>query len=67
MRGKRFVYGLMLLPLIVPHITVGIGMYFVWLEGWGIEPFVIGGDLIGSPVGYALAHTVSSCRASSQD
>jgi putative spermidine/putrescine transport system permease protein len=58
LRGKRFVYGLLLLPLIVPSITVGIGMYFVWLQGWSIGPFVIGGDLTGSPVGYALAHTV---------
>lgn len=57
-RGKRFVYGLLLLPLIVPSITVGIGMYFVWQEGWSIGPVAIGGNLTGSPVGYALAHTV---------
>jgi putative spermidine/putrescine transport system permease protein len=58
MRGKRFVYGLVLLPLIVPSITIGIGMYFVWIEGWSIGPLVIGGNLVGSPLGYALAHTV---------
>jgi putative spermidine/putrescine transport system permease protein len=57
-RGKSVVYGLLLLPLIVPSVTVGIGMYFVWLEGWRIGPIGFGGDLIGSPVGYALAHTV---------
>lgn len=58
MRGKRFVFGLLLLPLIVPSITVGIGMYFVWIEGWRIGPLVVGGDLVGSPFGYTLAHTV---------
>ena len=58
MRGKRLVYALVLLPLIVPSITVGIGMYFVWLEGWRIGPIVFGGGLVGSPLGYALAHTV---------
>jgi ABC-type spermidine/putrescine transport system permease subunit II len=57
-RGKRFVYGLVLLPLIVPSVTVGIGMYFVWIEGWQLGPIGIGGNLVGSPVGYALAHTV---------
>jgi putative spermidine/putrescine transport system permease protein len=57
-RGKPIVYGLMLLPLIIPSITIGIGMYFVWIEGWRIGPVQIGGNLIGSPVGYTLAHTV---------
>ena len=57
-RGKGIVYGLMLLPLIIPSITIGIGMYFVWIEGWRIGPVEIGGNLIGSPVGYTLAHTV---------
>jgi putative spermidine/putrescine transport system permease protein len=57
-RGKSLIYGLLLLPLIIPSITIGIGMYFVWLEGWRIGPVEIGGNLIGSPVGYTLAHTV---------
>lgn len=57
-RGKSLVYGVLLLPLIVPSITVGIGMYFVWVEGWKLGPLVFGGDLVGSAVGYALAHTV---------
>jgi putative spermidine/putrescine transport system permease protein len=58
MRGKGVVYALVLAPLIVPSVTVGIGMYFVWLEGWAIGPLVFGGNLIGSPLGYILAHTV---------
>lgn len=58
LRGKGILYGLLLSPLIVPSITVGIGMYFVWLEGWALGPFVVGGDLIGSAFGYSLAHTV---------
>ena len=57
-RGKRIVYGLMLLPLIIPSVTIGIGMYFVWIEGWRIGPVEIGGNLTGSPLGYTLAHTV---------
>jgi putative spermidine/putrescine transport system permease protein len=57
-RGKSLIYGLLLLPLIIPSITIGIGMYFVWLEGWRIGPLEIGGNLVGSPVGYTLAHTV---------
>jgi len=57
-RGKGFAFGLLLMPLIVPSITVGIGMYFVWLEGWSIGPVTIGGGLTGSPLGYALAHTI---------
>lgn len=58
LRGKGILYGLLLSPLIVPSITVGIGMYFVWLEGWTIGPIVFGGNLIGSAFGYVLAHTV---------
>ena len=58
LRGKKLLYALLLSPLIVPSITVGIGMYFVWLEGWALGPVVFGGDLIGSWFGYVLAHTV---------
>jgi ABC-type spermidine/putrescine transport system permease subunit II len=56
--GKRFIFGLLLLPLIVPSVTIGIGMYFVWIEGWSIGPFTLGGALTGSTLGYTLAHTV---------
>lgn len=58
LRGKGILYGLLLSPLIVPSITVGIGMYFVWLEGWTIGPIAFGGNLIGSAFGYVLAHTI---------
>jgi putative spermidine/putrescine transport system permease protein len=58
MRGKRLLFAILLLPLIVPSVTVGIGMYFVWIEGWTVGPVAIGGNLVGSPVGYVLAHTV---------
>jgi len=58
MRGKGLIYGLLLAPLIVPTVTVGIGMYFVWSEGWAIGPIVIGGGLTGSVLGLVLAHTI---------
>ena len=58
MRGKGFIYGVLLAPLIVPTVTVGIGMYFVWTEGWAIGPIVIGGGLSGSVLGLVLAHTI---------
>ena len=57
-RGKSVLYALLLTPLIVPTVTVGIGMFFVWLEGWSLGPFVIGGNLTGSLLGYVLAHTI---------
>jgi putative spermidine/putrescine transport system permease protein len=57
-RGKHFIFGLLLLPLIVPSVTIGIGMYFVWLQGWSIGPITFGGALTGSTLGYTLAHTV---------
>ena len=57
-RGKWLIFGLILTPLIVPTVTSGIGMYFVWLEGWRLGPIVIGGNLTGSILGYALAHAV---------
>ncbi len=56
--GKSIIYGLLLTPLIVPTVTVGIGMFFVWLEGWSFGPLVIGGGLTGSLLGYVMAHTV---------
>ena len=58
MRGKGIIYGLLLAPLIVPTVTVGIGMFFVWSEGWTIGPLVIGGGLNGSVLGLVLAHTI---------
>jgi putative spermidine/putrescine transport system permease protein len=56
--GKRLVFGLLLLPLIVPSVTIGIGMYFVWIEGWRIGQLSFGGALTGTTLGYTLAHTV---------
>ena len=56
--GKSLLYGLLLTPLIVPTVTVGIGMFFVWLEGWSFGPLVVGGNLTGSLLGYVLAHTI---------
>jgi putative spermidine/putrescine transport system permease protein len=57
-RGKSILLGLGLLPLIVPSVTIGIGMYLVWVLGWSIGPITIGGNLNGTLLGYVLADTV---------
>ena len=57
-RGKSILLALGLLPLIVPSVTIGIGMYLVWVLGWSIGPFTVGGNLNGSLLGYVLADTV---------
>jgi putative spermidine/putrescine transport system permease protein len=57
-RGKSILLALGLLPLIVPSVTIGIGMYLVWVQGWSIGPITIGGNLNGSLLGYVLADTV---------
>lgn len=57
-RWKGILYALMLTPLIIPTVTSGIGMYFVWLEGWQFGPVAVGGNLTGSALGYILAHTI---------
>lgn len=57
-RGKSVLLALGLLPLIVPSVTIGIGMYLVWVLGWSIGPITIGGNLNGSLLGYVLADTV---------
>jgi putative spermidine/putrescine transport system permease protein len=57
-RGKSVLLALGLLPLIVPSVTIGIGMYLVWVLGWSIGPITIGGNLNGTLLGYVLADTV---------
>ena len=57
-RGKRLILGIGLLPLIIPSVTIGIGMYLVWVEGWTIGSLSLGGRLNGTLAGYVLAHTV---------
>jgi putative spermidine/putrescine transport system permease protein len=57
-RGKSILFALGLLPLIVPSVTIGIGMYLVWVLGWSIGPITIGGNLNGTLLGYVLADTV---------
>lgn len=55
--GKRVVSGLVLFPLVVPTVVIAIGMYFVWIQGWGIGPITIGGGIAGTVPGLILAHT----------
>src|SRR6476469_8250172 len=57
-RGKGIILALGLLPLIVPSVTIGIGMYLVWVEGWALGPLTVGGNLNVSLLGYVLADTV---------
>src|SRR3954452_1547635 len=47
-RGKGILLGLGLLPLIVPSVTIGIGMYLVWVLGWPTGPITVGGNLNGT-------------------
>jgi putative spermidine/putrescine transport system permease protein len=54
--GQRLLAGLVLTPLVVPTIIVAIGMYFVWTRGWSVGPITVGGKLVGSPLGFVLAH-----------
>ena len=57
-RGKSIILALGLLPLIVPSVTIGIGMYIVWVEGWSLGSITFGGNLNGTLLGYVLADTV---------
>jgi putative spermidine/putrescine transport system permease protein len=57
-KGKSIILGLGLLPLIVPSVTIGIGMYLVWVLGWSVGPIKVGGNLNGTLIGYVLADTV---------
>jgi putative spermidine/putrescine transport system permease protein len=57
-RWKSVLLALGLMPLIVPSVTIGIGMYLVWVQGWSIGPITVGGNLNGTLLGYVLAHTV---------
>lgn len=54
--GKRLLWGLTLLPLVVPTVVIGIGMYFVWVLGWQMGSVSIGSGLAGTILGTMLAH-----------
>ena len=56
--GKRVVSAFLLSPLVVPHVVIAIGMFFVWALGWQIGPIAVGGDLVGTVLGLILAHAV---------
>jgi putative spermidine/putrescine transport system permease protein len=57
-RGKAVVASLLVSPLVVPVVVIAIGMFSVYVAGWGIGPVRIGQRLAGSLPGLVLAHTV---------
>jgi putative spermidine/putrescine transport system permease protein len=54
--GKRLLWGFTLLPLVVPTVVIGIGMYFVWVLGWQVGSVSVGSGLAGTALGIMLAH-----------
>ena len=57
-RGKTVVASIFISPLIVPVVVIAIGMFSVYVAGWGVGPVRIGSRLAGSLPGLVLAHTV---------
>ena len=57
-RGKTLLASLLLSPLIVPVVVIAIGVFSVYVAGWGVGPVRIGQRLAGSLPGLVIAHTV---------
>ncbi len=57
-RGKAVVASVLVSPLIVPVVVIAIGMFSVYVAGWGVGPVTIGSRLAGSLPGLVMAHTV---------
>lgn len=57
-RGKAVIASVLVSPLIVPVVVIAIGMFSVYVAGWGVGPVRIGSRLAGSLPGLVIAHTV---------